>query len=94
MNGSTIVQFEITGSVSDRLQSFYASLFGWRLQRTGTSDYARVPQWVAEHRAYEVAEAGISFSFVADPEGHVIGLSQGLQHALGAFAAAPRHPAT
>jgi predicted enzyme related to lactoylglutathione lyase len=139
-----VIQFEITGANSDVLQRFYADLFGWNMQSTGTPGYARtlardsgipgaiggswdggpghvtvyievadlqqalaraeqlggkviemtsqnpvdrVAQWSAEHRAFEVPEAGISFAFIADPEGHVIGLSQGLQHALDQFAA-------
>jgi hypothetical protein len=49
---------------------------------TSESAVARVAQWSPERRTYEVPEAGISFAFIADPEGHVVGLSQGLQHAF------------
>jgi predicted enzyme related to lactoylglutathione lyase len=144
MARAAVVQLEITGRASAQLQHFYAGLFGWDLQTTGTSDYARilpgesgmpgavggswdsgpgqvtvyielpdlqealslaeqlggtvrdgacepvegrVPQWLPERRVYEVPEAGLSFAFVADPEGHVIALSQGRQAALGQFAA-------
>ncbi|MBV8715264.1 MAG: hypothetical protein JO020_20860 [Chloroflexi bacterium] len=47
----------------------------------------RVAQWSPELRAHVVPGAGISFSFVADPEGHVVAVSQGLEPALGQFAA-------
>jgi predicted enzyme related to lactoylglutathione lyase len=39
----------------------------------------------ATGRYYQVASANIRFAFVADPAGHVIGLSQGLQRGLEAF---------
>lgn len=40
-------------------------------------------QW--RGRYYEVPQAGIRFAYVADPEGHVVGLAQGLQRGLELF---------
>jgi len=37
-----VVQFEITGKASATLQRFYAGLFGWEMQQTGTPGYGRV----------------------------------------------------
>jgi predicted enzyme related to lactoylglutathione lyase len=34
---------------------------------------------------HEVPQAGVSFAYVADPEGHVIGLAQGLQRSNERF---------
>jgi predicted enzyme related to lactoylglutathione lyase len=31
---------------------------------------------------YDVPDRGITIAFVADPEGHVVGISQGLQGAM------------
>jgi predicted enzyme related to lactoylglutathione lyase len=121
----TVVQFEITGRDGDALSRFYARLFGWEMQETGTPGYYRVvandmgisgavgPSWdggpgqvtvlveVADlqetlSRAealggtrcgepHEVPKAGLTFTYVTDPEGHVVGLAQGLQRALAQF---------
>jgi uncharacterized protein len=140
----TVVQFEITGKDSAALRRFYASLFGWEMQQTGTPGYSRVlantsgipgaignswddrpgqvtfyvevanleealadaeefggkivgPRFggqisdavkrltAGDWTWYEVLQAGIRFAFVADPEGHVVGLSQGLHRGLEQF---------
>jgi predicted enzyme related to lactoylglutathione lyase len=36
-------------------------------------------------RYYEVPQTGIRFAYVADPDGHVVGIAQGLQRALAQF---------
>ena len=47
----------------------------------GVAQPGRVPRWSDERRADEVPEAGVSFTFIADPEGNVIGESHGLRRA-------------
>jgi predicted enzyme related to lactoylglutathione lyase len=39
----------------------------------------------ARGQYYDVPARGMRFAYVADPEGHVIGVAQGLQHALELF---------
>jgi predicted enzyme related to lactoylglutathione lyase len=125
MATATVVQFEITGRDGEALNRFYAGLFGWEMQRTGTPGYCRVvasetgisgavgPSWddgpgqvtvlveVADlqetlsraaelggtscGKPHEVPQASLAFTYIADPEGHVIGISQGLQCALERF---------
>ena len=43
MTTPTVIQFEITGPHGGALQHFYAHLFDWPIQQTGTAGYGRVP---------------------------------------------------
>ena len=43
MTTPAVIQFEITGPDGAALQQFYARLFDWPIQQTGTSGYGRVP---------------------------------------------------
>jgi hypothetical protein len=77
----------LTGRDGAGRQRFYARLFGWQTQSTGTPGYGRI---LAGKNGIPGA-IGNSWdggaAFVADPEGHVVGLAQGLQRGLEQLAA-------
>jgi predicted enzyme related to lactoylglutathione lyase len=43
MKTPAVIQFEITAADGAALQHFYAGLFDWPIQQTGTPGYGRVP---------------------------------------------------
>ena len=72
MAAPAVAWFEVTGKDGASMQRFYGDLFDWKIDDAGDGSGYGLVQAGAKGIG-----GGLTFAFFADPEGHVVGLSNG-----------------
>lgn len=76
-----VALFEVTGKDGAALQRFYGGLFDWFYAEVDDpAAYLKNTEQLGGQTilaSSETPEFGLTFAFLADPEGHVVGLSRG-----------------